>query len=111
LQLLQAEQYDCVVQMKRAKQQARQQALFNFITVILFSGTLAGLSTWQPYYMYLGRVWSFVRVGNQAQAYTELVSEGLAWALLLTMGWPWNLLIYPTHLARKEFTNARKERR
>lgn len=98
-------------QVQRAKQQARQQALFNFITVTLFVGTLASFSIWEPYFLYLGRVWSAVRVGNQAQAYTELTSEAIAWGLLLTMGWPWNLLIYPTHLTRKELTNARKERR
>ncbi|DBA81798.1 TPA: hypothetical protein ACH3X1_007526 [Trebouxia sp. C0004] len=98
-------------QIQRAKQQARQQALFNFITVTLFVGTLASLSTWEPYFLYLGRVWSFVRVGNHVQAYTDLTSEAIAWGLLLTMGWPWNLLIYPTHLTRKELTNARKERR
>ena len=74
-------------------------------------GTLASFSIWEPYFLYLGRVWSAVRVGNQAQAYTELTTEAIAWGLLLTMGWPWNLLIYPTHLTRKELTNARKERR
>ncbi|KAL0026763.1 hypothetical protein WJX79_011020 [Trebouxia sp. C0005] len=110
-QVMEEEEEPDEEQIQRAKQQARQQALFNCITVTLFVGTLASLSTWEPYFLYLGRVWSFVRVGNQAQAYTELTSEAIAWGLLLTMGWPWNLLIYPTHLTRKELTNARKERR
>lgn len=98
-------------QIQQAKQQARQQALFNLMTIILFLGTLAGVSAWKPHFLYLGRIWVLIRVGNQAQAYTELTSEAVAWGLLLTMGWPWNLLIYPTHLTRKELTSARKERR
>ena len=81
------------------------------MTLTLFLGALAGVSTWEPHFLYLGRIWALIRVGNQAQAFTELTSEAAAWGLLLTMGWPWNLLIYPTHLTRKELTSARKERR
>ncbi|KAL3142686.1 hypothetical protein ABBQ38_002989 [Trebouxia sp. C0009 RCD-2024] len=98
-------------QLLEAQRQARQQALFNFVTLCLLSGSLAGLSTWEPCFRYLGRIWQVVRVGNNVQAYTELASEGFAWALLLTMGWPWNLLIYPVHLTRKELTSARQEHR
>ena len=52
-----------------------------------------------------------VSADSRAQSYAELGSEGLAWGLLLSMGWPWNLLIYPAHLTRKELTSARKEAR
>lgn len=99
------------LQLLQAKRQAQQQAFFNAVSVTIFFGTLASLSTWEPRFRYLGRIWRVVRVGNKVQAYTELASEGFAWALLLTMGWPWNLLIYPVHLTRKELTTARKERR
>lgn len=98
-------------QVHRAKQRARQQALFNCITLSLFCGVLASVSSWKPVFLYLGRVWSVINVGDQVKAYTELVTEALAWGVLLTMGWPWNLLIYPSHLTRTEFTNARKESR
>lgn len=100
-----------LMQVQRAKQQARQQAVFNCISVVLFVGTLISLSTLEPHFLYLGRVWRCLRGSNQTQAYAELATEGFAWVLLLTMGWPWNLLIYPTHLTRKELTNARKEHR
>ena len=100
-----------LMQVHRAKQRARQQALFNCITLSLFCGVLASVSSWKPVFLYLGRVWSVINVGDQVKAYTELVTEALAWGVLLTMGWPWNLLIYPSHLTRKEFTNARKESR
>ena len=100
-----------LMQLLQAQRQARQQAFFNFITLCLLFGSLAGLSTWEPCFRYLGRIWQVVRVGNNVQAYTELASEGFTWALLLTMGWPWNLLIYPVHLTRKELTSARKEHR
>lgn len=99
------------LQLLQAKRQAQQQAFFNCVSLSILCGTLAGLSTWEPRFRYLGRIWRVIPVGNQAQAYTELASEGFTWALLLTMGWPWNLLIYPVHLTRKELTNARKEHR
>ena len=99
------------MQLLQAKRQARQQAFFNFVTLCLVFGSLAGVSTWAPHFRYLGRIWQVMPVGNKVQAYTELASEGFAWALLLTMGWPWNLLIYPVHLTRKELTSARKDHR
>ena len=99
------------MQLLQAKRQARQQAFFNLVTLCLAFGSLAGVSTWEPHFRYLGRIWQVVPVGNKVQAYTELASEGFAWALLLTMGWPWNLLIYPVHLTRKELTSARKAHR
>lgn len=68
-------------------------------------------SSWQPHLLYLGRIWGTVSAGSEAQTYTELGTEMVAWALLLSMGWPWNLLIYPTHLTRKELTSARKDSR
>ena len=111
LALILDSKHSCTLQIQRAKQAARQQALFNCISLGLFCGVLVAISTWRPYFVYLGRIWSFVRVGSQAQAYGELLTEGLAWVLLLTMGWPWNLLIYPGHLTRKELTNARKQGR
>ena len=96
------------MQVRLAKLRGRQQALFNCISILLLLGLVSAASIWKPHFLYLGRVWRIVRVDSKMQSYAELGSEGLVWGLLLSMGWPWNLLIYPVHLTRKELTNARK---
>lgn len=99
------------MQIRLAKLHGRQQALFNCISILLLLGLVSGASIWEPHFLYLGRVWRIVRVDSRRQSYAELGSEGLVWGLLLSMGWPWNLLIYPVHLTRKELTSARKDSR
>ena len=99
------------MQIRLAKLRGRQQALFNCISILLLLGLVSGASIWEPHFLYLGRVWRIVRVDSRMQSYAELGSEGLVWGLLLSMGWPWNLLIYPVHLTRKELTSARKDSR